>query len=125
MKTKSFLDEFKGFYPRLGNKGLKSLYCLDFRLVQYADTVIKHNQCINNSELNERKSLNGLAKTESTLMHENNVDFAALFLCGGKATRFGNIPKAIYEIKGLVGLGNPLSFLGLNVLQVLKMEKLS
>ena len=61
--------------------------------------------------------------TSVTLKGNGQVEpFAAMILCGGKATRFNGIFKAIYEIDNVFGDGVDRTFLEINIRQILKFE---
>ena len=115
MNNRNFLGELKNFYIGIKDEDLKRLYNLDFHLVRYADDVIANNRCVNRSSLSKKRELSDIQKIDG---------FTALFLCGGMATGFANVPKAIYEIKNLPNFKCQISFLGLNILQIIKAEKL-
>ncbi len=50
-------------------------------------------------------------------------EFLAVLLCGGKATRFKNQPKATMQIDHLIEYGASVTFLEINIRQLLNYEK--
>lgn len=119
---KNSLDKFKKSFPNLSKEKLRKLYNFNFNLVNWADTVISENRCINNKKFFKNRHLPKSIAINRIRQKINGASFAVVLLCGGRATRFGETPKAIYKIKGLLNLHEP-SFLKMNVLQVIKTEK--
>ena len=124
MNNRNFLGELKNFYIGIKDEDLKRLYNLDVHLVRYADDVIANNRCVNRSSLSKKRELSDIQKIDAVPKSTNVAGFTALLLCGGMATGFANVPKAIYEIKNLPNFKCQISFLGLNILQIIKAEKL-
>ena len=121
----NFLKELKNNHSKINNKELKKIYNLDFNLVDYANSTINKKNPLNKSMYKIKCQNFKITKIDDVLSkNKEKHRFVALLLCGGKASRFRNNFKAVHEIKNLSSFNKSCSFLKLNILQIIKTEKL-